>query len=164
METEQERLYAPLYVSGEDGISWKELNMAISKAMQNYCGGVKCEALLKEGLDLLESFEQEIVPKLTAANPHELMRVHEVLDILTVAELVLHASLARKSSSVPLCFNRSDYPELDPVNDRKHIVIRRENGAVMTRDVSLGFFGKLQAEYEKRNQDYIQEVAAREKG
>ncbi len=138
--------------------------MAISKAMQNYCGGVKCEALLKEGLDLLESFEQEIVPKLTAANPHELMRVHEVLDILTVAELVLHASLARKSSSVPLCFNRSDYPELDPVNDRKHIVIRRENGAVMTRDVSLGFFGKLQAEYEKRNQDYIQEVAAREKG
>ncbi|RKJ49827.1 FAD-dependent oxidoreductase [bacterium 1XD42-54] len=164
VETEQERLYAPLYVSGEDGVSWKELNMAISKAMQNYCGGVKCEALLKEGLDLLESFEQEIVPKLTAANPHELMRVHEVLDILTVAELVLHASLARKSSSVPLCFNRSDYPELDPVNDRKHIVIRRENGAVMTRDVSLGFFGKLQAEYEKRNQDYIQEVAAREKG
>ena len=164
VEAEQDRLYAPLYVSAKDGVSWKELNMAISKAMQNYCGGVKCEALLKEGLDLLESFEQEIVPKLTAANPHELMRVHEVLDILTVAELVLHASLARKSSSVPLCFNRSDYPELDPVNDRKHIVIRRENGAVMTRDVSLGFFGKLQAEYEKRNQDYIQEVAAREKG
>lgn len=164
VEAEQERLYAPLYVSGEDGVSWKELNMAISKAMQNYCGGVKCEALLKEGLDLLESFEQEIVPKLTAANPHELMRVHEVLDILTVAELVLHASLARKSSSVPLCFNRSDYPELDPENDRKHIVIRRENGAVTTRDVPLGFFGKLKTEYEKRNQDYIQEVAAREKG
>lgn len=163
VEAEQERLYAPLYVSGEDGVSWKELNMAISKAMQNYCGGVKCEALLKEGLDLLESFEQEIVPKLTAANPHELMRVHEVLDILTVAELVLHASLARKSSSVPLCFNRSDYPELDPENDRKHIVIHRENGAVMTRDVPLGFFGKLKTEYEKRNQDYIQEVAAREK-
>ena len=164
VEAEQERLYAPLYVSGEDGVSWKELNMAISKAMQNYCGGVKCEALLKEGLDLLESFEQEIVPKLTAANPHELMRVHEVLDILTVAELVLHASLARKSSSVPLCFNRSDYPELDPENDRKHIVIHRENGAVTTRDVPLGFFGKLKTEYEKRNQDYIQEVAAREKG
>lgn len=164
VEAEQDRLYAPLYVSAKDGVSWKELNMAISKAMQNYCGGVKCEALLKEGLDLLESFEQEIVPKLTAANPHELMRVHEVLDILTVAELVLHASLARKSSSAPLCFSRSDYPELDPVNDRKHIVIRRENGSVMTRDVSLGFFGKLQAEYEKRNQDYIQEVAAREKG
>lgn len=164
VEAEQERLYAPLYVTKEDGISWKELNMAISKAMQNYCGGVKCEALLKEGLDLLRSFREEIVPKLTASNPHELMRTHEVLDILSVAELVLHASLARKSSSAPLCFSRSDYPELDPVQDRKHIVIRQENGVVMTRDVPLGFFGKLQTEYEKRNQDYIEEVAAREKG
>ena len=34
----------------QDGMNWKELNMAISKAMQNYCGGAKCEALLKEGL------------------------------------------------------------------------------------------------------------------
>ncbi len=49
-DREKERLYAPLYV--KDGTNWKELNMAISKAMQNYCGGVKCEELLKEGLDL----------------------------------------------------------------------------------------------------------------
>lgn len=151
VEAEKERLYAPLFAEKEGGIGWKELNMAISKAMQNYCGGVKCEALLKEGLDLLESFEQEIVPRLTAANPHELMRTHEVLDILTVAQLVLHASLARKSSSEPLCFRRSDYPQMDPEEDRKHIVIRQENGAVLTRDVPLDFFGELKSEYEKRN-------------
>ena len=134
--------------------------MAISKAMQNYCGGVKCEALLKEGLDLLKSFERDIVPKLTASNPHELMRTHEVLDILTVAQLVLYASLARKSSSEPLFFRRSDYPEMDPAEDRKHIVIRQENGAVLTRDVPLNFFGELKTEYEKRNQDYIRELDA----
>ena len=90
------------------------------------------------------------------------MRIHEVLDILTVAQIVLHASLARKSSSEPLCFRRSDYPEMDPVKDRKHIVIRQENGKVVTRDVPLDFFGKLQVEYEKRNQDYIKEAAANE--
>lgn len=163
VEAEKERLYAPLFAEKEGGIGWKELNMAISKAMQNYCGGVKCEALLKEGLDLLESFEQEIVPRLTAANPHELMRTHEVLDILTVAQLVLHASLARKSSSEPLCFRRSDYPQMDPEEDRKHIVIRQENGAVLTRDVPLDFFGELKSEYEKRNQDYIREVDSRER-
>ena len=72
-------------MSLEEGIGWKELNMAISKAMQNYCGGVRCEALLREGLDLLEQFEQDMVPRLAAANPHELMRTHEVLDILTVS-------------------------------------------------------------------------------
>lgn len=159
VEAEKKRLYAPMYVNKEEGIGWKELNMAIAKAMQNYCGGVKCEALLKEGLDLLGSFWQEIVPKLSASNPHELMRTHEVLDILTVAELVLHASLARKSSSAPLFFQRSDYPKLDPPEDRKHIVIRQENGRVVTRDVPLDFFGKLRPEYEKRNQDYIQEMS-----
>ncbi len=157
-DAEKERLYAPLYVSKEDGMTWKELNMAIAKAMQNYCGGVKCDALLLEGLDLLETFERESVPMLSASNPHDLMRTHEVLDILTVAKLVLHASLARKSSSEPLFFRRSDYTEMDPECDRHHIAIHLENGRAVTRDVPLDFFGDLRTEYEKRNQDYIRDL------
>lgn len=158
-EKEKKRLYAPLFVKPEEGVTWKELNLAISKAMQNYCGGVKCEALLKEGLDLLGQFEEETVPRLSASNPHELMRVHEVLDILQVAQLVLHASLARKASSKPLCFSRSDYPAEETENERRHIVIRQENGQILTREVPLDFFGDLKEEYEKRNQDYIKEAA-----
>ena len=142
-------------------MSWKELNMAISKAMQNYCGGVKCDALLLEGLDLLKSFETEIVPKLTASNPHDLMRIHEVLDILTVSQLVLHASRARKSSSAPLFFRRSDYTEMDPERDRHHILIHQENGEAVTRIVPLDYFGDLQTEYEKRNMDYIEQYAVK---
>ncbi|MBQ1490638.1 MAG: hypothetical protein IIZ39_01655, partial [Blautia sp.] len=148
---EMERLYAPFLVSPEEGISWKELNSAIAKGMQNYCGGVKCEELLSEGLDLMEGFSEDAARKLHAENPHELMRVHEVLDILEVAKLVLHASLQRKSSSRPLCFNRSDYPEMDPEKDRRHIVIRQEAGEVRTRSVPLDFFGDLKQEYEARN-------------
>lgn len=158
VEAEKKRLYAPLYVNREEGMGWKELNMAIAKAMQNYCGGVKCEALLREGLDLLQNFEREIVPRLSASNPHELMRIHEVLDILSVAELVLHASMERRASSEPLCFVRSDYPEAEKEEERRHIVIRQEEGRVLTRDVPLDFFGNLREEYEKRNQDYIREM------
>lgn len=158
-EKEKKRLYAPLFVKPEEGVTWKELNLAISKAMQNYCGGVKCEALLKEGLDLLGQFKEETVPRLSASNPHELMRVHEVLDILQVAQLVLHASLARKASVEPLCFSRSDYPAEETENERHHIVIRQENGQILTREVPLDFFGDLKEEYEKRNQDYIKEAA-----
>ena len=91
---ERERLLAP--IRRADGMDWRELNMAISKAMQNYCGGVKCDALLHEGLDLLESFETEIVPQISCKNPHELMRAHEVFDILTVSKLILHASSPAK--------------------------------------------------------------------
>ena len=155
-DREQARLLAPLYADKADGLSWKELNAAIAKAMQNYCGGVRCEALLKEGLDLLKRFESEMVPRLTADNPHDLMRIHEVLDILTVSQIVLHASLARHSSSAPLFFRRSDYPEMDPEADRHHIAIRQENGKVLTRDVPLDYFGDLQTEYEARNGDYIE--------
>lgn len=154
---EKKRLLAPLLADRENGIGWKELNSAVSKAMQNYCGGVKCEELLKEGLNLLESFEKEIVPKLYAANPHELMRTHEVLDILTVAQMVLHACMLRKSSSDPLFFKRSDYPEMDPEQDRTHITIRLEEEKVVSRRVPLDFFGNLKEEYEKRNEDYIRE-------
>lgn len=161
MKKEQQRLYAPLSVDPDEGMTWKELNMAIAKAMQNYCGGVKCDALLMEGLDLLTTFEKEMVPKLSCQNPHELMRAHEVLDILTVAKMVLYASLARKSSSAPLCFTRSDYPEMDPEKDRHHIAIHQENGEVKVRNVPLNFFGELKTEYEKRNQDYIEELKNR---
>lgn len=160
-DAEQARLLAPLYADKADGLSWKELNAAIAKCMQNYCGGVRCEALLNEGLNLLDHFERDMVPRLTADNPHDLMRIHEVLDILTVSQIVLHASLARRSSSEPLFFRRSDYPEMDPEADRRHIAIRREGDAVVTRTVPLDYFGDLQAEYEARNADYI---AANKKG
>ena len=153
VEAEKKRLYAPLERS--EGVSWKELNMAISKAMQNYCGGVKCDALLKEGLDLLNSYREEIVPQLYCENPHDLMRTHEVLDILDVAEMILHACLMRKSSSKQLCFTRSDYPEMDPQKDRRFITLRREGDQVVEGEVPLDYFGDLETEYEKRNKDYM---------
>ncbi|MGN0159459.1 MAG: FAD-dependent oxidoreductase [Brotaphodocola sp.] len=153
-DAEKERLYHPMQV--EDGMSWKELNMAISKAMQNYCGGVKCKDLLLEGLDLLKYYETEMVPQISAENPHELMRVHEVFDILTVAQMILHACLLRESSSAPLCFERSDFPQMDPPEDDHFITIRLdEEGNVVKGVVPKGYFGDLQTEYEKRNQDYI---------
>ena len=151
---EAARLLAPLSVPEEDGIHWKELNRAISKAMQNYCGGVKCDALLREGLDLLSTYEKEIVPRLSASNPHDLMRTHEVLDILTVAQMVLHASLARRNSVPALSFERSD-ASAEELSEGRHLVISRKNDTVCVREVPLDYFGDLQTEYERRNQDYI---------
>ena len=157
VKKEQERLLAPLSVPEEEGIGWKELNKAISKAMQNYCGGVKSDDLLLEGARLLETYENEWVPRLSASNPHELMRCHEVTDILTVARMVLQASLARKAGSAPLVFKRSDYPEEKP-EEARHILIRLDDGRVRTRDLPLDYFGDLKTEYEKRNRDYIESL------
>ena len=150
---EKQRLYAPLYV--ENGMDWRELNMAIAKAMQNYCGGVKCKDLLEEGLSLLDSYGKEAVPALSCANPHELMRAHEVMDILDVCKLIMNACLLRESSSVPLCFERSDFPEKDPQRDNHFITIRQENGRIIKGTVPHDYYGDLKTEYEKHNQDYI---------
>ena len=158
VEAEEKRLYAPLFVDPAEGMDWRELNKAISKAMQNYCGGVKNDMLLAQGLDLLESYEREYVPMLSCANPHELMRAHEVLDILEVAKLIIEACMARKSSSAPLCFERSDYPEVDPKENDCFIVVRREGGRTISRKVKKDYYGDVKTGYETHNAEYLKEV------
>ena len=153
IDQEIKRLYAPMYRS--EGVSWKELNMAISKGMQNYCGGIKCDALLMEGIDLMKSYRRDIVPLLYCSNPHDLMRTHEVLDILDVSEMILNACLLRKSSSKQLCFDRSDNDRMDPPEEHHFITVRMEDGKIVRGDVPMDYFGDLETEYERRNQDYI---------
>ena len=48
-----------------------------------------------------------------------------------------------------------DSPEMDPKEDNCFITIRQENGKAVKGRVPLGYFGDLETEYEKRNQDYI---------
>ena len=154
---EKARLYAPLYV--EDGMDWRELNKAICKAMQNYCGGVKNDMLLTQGLDLLNAYEQDFVPQLSCKNPHELMRTHEVLDILDVARMIINACLLRKADSEPLCFERSDNDESRAKEEDCFITIYQEDGQVKSRKVPKNYYGDVKTGYEAHNQDYKEEAA-----
>lgn len=154
---EKARLYAPLYV--EDGMDWRELNKAISKAMQNYCGGVKNDMLLTQGLVLLNSYEQDIVPQLSCKNPHELMRTHEVLDILDVARMIINACLLRKADSESLCFERSDNDSSKADEEDCFITIYQEDGQIKSRKVPKNYYGDVKTGYEAHNQDYIEEAS-----
>jgi succinate dehydrogenase/fumarate reductase flavoprotein subunit len=127
---EKARVYAPIKRS--NGIEWKELHAGIARAMQNYCSEYKTEALLNMGLDYLKDIEETQVPRLYALDPHKLMRSLEDLSILTVAQIVIHASLARKASSKFLNFYRIDYPEVDPAEWKKFVTVRLEDGKVKT--------------------------------
>lgn len=151
---EKRRIYAPLKNDPDMSIGWKELNMAIAKTMQNYCGEVKYDDLLKVGLSRLKEYEEKIVPQTFAYNPHELTRLLEVFDILTVSQVIIEASLARKISMKPLSFIRGDSIEDESSKD-KLIVIRQFDGKVITREVAVDYFGDLKENYEKHNQDYI---------
>ena len=156
-KAEKKRLLAPL--TNQGAMNWKELNFAIAKCMQNYCAEIKCEELLNEGIDLLNEYTETIVPQLHCENPHDLMRTHEVLDILDVSKMILQACKMRKSSSEPLSFSRSDYPDIDPDNDKKYITIKLVDGEPVRGEIEQDYFGDVEEMYEKHNKQYIEEEA-----
>lgn len=130
VEDEKTRVYAP--VQRKAGITWKELNLAVKYIMTTYCNEVKNEPVLKAGLEAFQEVKEEEAPRLHAKNPHELMHALETLNLITIGEAILHASLARKASSESLGFFRIDYPEMDPPEWRKWVTVKMENGQVKT--------------------------------
>lgn len=156
IEEEKKRIYAPLKNNPAQSIGWKELNMAIAKTMQNYCGETKHDELLSIGLSVLKDYERNILSSTFAYNPHELTRLLEVFDILTVSQLIIHACLARKTSSKALCFIKAGSKDEEPAGS-KLIVLKNSGNQVIQRELAIDFYGRVKENYEKYNQDYLTE-------
>jgi succinate dehydrogenase/fumarate reductase flavoprotein subunit len=154
VEAEKKRILS--LVDRDSGIGWKELNAGISRIMQNYCGAVKSEELLKTGLERLAQISSEEAPKLHARNPHELLRCLEVLNIKTNSEIVLHSCLARRASSKHLHFTRQDFPEIDPQEWQKFVTVTQKNGDVVVGERPLDYYGSLEENYLAHNRDYLE--------
>jgi succinate dehydrogenase/fumarate reductase flavoprotein subunit len=138
VDREKARVYAP--VIREDGIGWKEFQAGICRIMQDYCGEFKSEETLKMGLHWLESIKESEGEKLYARNPHELARTLECFSRLTVGEMIIHASLARKASNTVLDFKRLDYPETDPPEWNKFITIRKKAQMVQIGELPFNYW------------------------
>jgi succinate dehydrogenase/fumarate reductase flavoprotein subunit len=119
---EKARIYA--LVKRTCGIEWKELNAGIARTMQYFCSEFKTESLLNMGLDALKEIDEVFVPRLYALDPHKLMRSIEDLSMLAHGQMVLSASLARRTSSEALNFYRIDCPEVDPPAWNKYVTIK----------------------------------------
>jgi succinate dehydrogenase/fumarate reductase flavoprotein subunit len=61
----------------------------------------------------------------------------------------MQACLARKASSRPMMFIRTDYPEMDPPEWRKWITLKQEGGEVKIGDMPLDFYEPLKENYKK---------------
>ena len=138
VEAEKERIYAP--VNRSEGIGWKELYAGIARVMQDYCGEYKTEETLRMGMEWLGSIKESEAGSVQARNPHELMRALECMSRITVGEMVMHASLARKASSKYLGFNRLDFSETDPPDWNKFTTTRMENGEVIAGELPLDYW------------------------
>jgi succinate dehydrogenase/fumarate reductase flavoprotein subunit len=138
VDEEKARVYAP--VKRKDGMGWKELQAGICRIMQDYCGEYKTEETLKMGLRWLDSIRESEAARAFSRNPHELTRTLECLSRLTVGEMNMHASLARKASSMALDFKRLDYPEMDPPEWNKFVTIKLENGEVKVGELPFKYW------------------------
>jgi succinate dehydrogenase/fumarate reductase flavoprotein subunit len=138
IEVEKARIYAP--VMRRDGIGWKELRAGLCRVMQDYCGEFKSEKILQTGLQWLRSIRESEAPTAFARNPHELCRVLECHTHMTIGEIIMQASLARKASSALLDFKRLDYPELDPPEWHKIVTIRQENNGIKVGELPLKYW------------------------
>jgi succinate dehydrogenase/fumarate reductase flavoprotein subunit len=146
VDKEKDRVYAPITRKG--GIEWKEFNMGINKVMQAHCGVVKNESGLKIGLMMIDDLKREAAQNLYATDPHNLANALSVEDILTAAEMVTHASRARKASSQDINYKRSDYPEADPPDWRKFVTVKLKGDKVVEGKMPLDYYGDLKKNYE----------------
>ncbi len=115
----RKKLLAPL---GKEGIAPKQVLTEIQKAVFPYqvCI-IKSEKSLKKALDAVNRVRQEMLPKMTAGDPHYLGKLVEVQGIARMTECFLRASLLRTESRAG--HYREDYPDRDDRKWLKWIVI-----------------------------------------
>lgn len=122
IEQEKNRVFQPFahQLSTGEGISPWEMEERLQRLMDEYAGGVhqfyrmnreRLEYALKH-LAILKNQTRYLV----AGDFHELMKCHEVIDMLDVAEVLVHHLLYREETRWPGWQNRVDFPER---NDEK---------------------------------------------
>ena len=146
VEREKARIYAP--VQRKDGMDWKELNAGVCRVMQDYCGELKSEEILKIGLKWFDEIEAGEASTAFARNPHELSRLLEVFNIMTNGRMIMEACRARKASNTHLGFTRTDHPEVDPPEWQKWVTVRQDEGKVKVGELPLDYHGDLKKNYE----------------
>lgn len=111
----------------------------------------KTEATLQGALDQVVYMEENVVPKLMAANPHDLRLCHEMKHKVLSAEMKLRSGLERKESRG--FHYRSDFPYRDDENFLCYITVQKgDDGSMQVANVALKpeWTGDVSQEYAER--------------
>ncbi|WP_077073856.1 FAD-binding protein [Mailhella massiliensis] len=111
LEEERSRVLRPLYSDGDT--THEPFESAIRQVMSYYMGYVRNEKGMLQALDSLNRIAA-LKDDLYAENMHELMRIHEAFDLLTMCRLATLCTLERKETSANTVYLRTDYPNPDP--------------------------------------------------
>ena len=115
-----------------------------------YMLAVKNGDRLEAGLTLVEHMRDHLVPKLHAADPHDLRKAHETRNMVLNAEMKLRASLVRTESRGT--HYREDFPHRDDPEWLCWITLRDVDGRMVAsrRAIPREWWPDLSALYEER--------------
>lgn len=154
----REKIYAPL---GKPGINSKEVLRAIQRIAFAYdvCL-VKSEKSLTNALHQLETLKEELVPNMSASDPHYLLKLKETEAVVFITEWYIRASLERKESRAG--HFREDYPDHKD-EWLKWLVLGHEDGEPKfhTVDVPIERYKIPLEEYYQDNFDYLHSTKQR---
>jgi adenylylsulfate reductase subunit A len=127
---EKERVYAPLLMRGEEGVSPLEMKERLQRLMDEYAGGSSQfyranEHQLDYALRHIKILQSQF-KHLRANDLHDLMQANETMDRVDVAEAVVHHLKARKETRWAAWQTRSDYPQRDDENFDCFVESRRD--------------------------------------
>ncbi len=119
---EQERVFRPL--GKRSGVPYWEFEDIVRIITTDHFGPVKTENSLKSALEKLNNLDGAHL-ELKASNLHELMRVHEAMNIQQVAKITATAAMARKETRFPPYHYRADFTETDDENYCGLMVVKK---------------------------------------
>ena len=114
---------------GSGSAHWKEVNIAVQQIMKDFAGVVRSETTLQAGSLAMKRLKKKAQESMSAANPHELMRAVEVLNLIDIGEIVMASARERRETRGKHV--RGDYSFTNPML-AKLLIVRRDKGATTT--------------------------------
>lgn len=129
VEQERERVWGPLAVT--DGLPPSQVEYKLRRMVNDYLQPPKVTRKMEIGLQRFAEIRADL-GRLSAADPHELMRAMEIHAILDCAEMAARASLYRKESRWGLYHYRVDYPEKNDKDWFVHVQVKKAADGAMS--------------------------------
>jgi adenylylsulfate reductase subunit A len=132
VETEEKRAYKALQSHGKlrYGIRPYEMEVRLQKVLEQYAGGASTHYEMFEEMLHFARRELAKIPdqfdNLIAEDLHNLMKVHEIIDRVDVAQVLVEHLLYRRETRWPSYQTRVDYPNRDDLNWLKFVNSRRD--------------------------------------
>ncbi len=127
LDQEEKRAFKAfkMHEQGKRGLHPADLEARLQKVMEQYAGGVSTyyemnEEMLAIARNRLVKLPDE-AGQLVADDLHQLMKVHEIVDRIDVAQVLVEHLSYRKETRWPTYHTRSDYPERDDANWLKFV-------------------------------------------